>query len=252
MLVTVSPAKRLDESAPRRAEGTRPRFPMATVELVETARALDAEALGKLMKISPKLAALNVARFASIGSGAGEKQAIEMFAGDTYTGLDAGSLDEDEMAYAQRHLRILSGLYGLLRPCDLIEPHRLEMGSKLATPHGRDLHAFWGDRIAEQLVADAEEAGTGVLVNCASVEYFTAAKRPGLTLRVITPTFLEDRPEGPKVVSFWAKKARGAMARFIIVNRLRDSEALADFDSGGYLYQPGMSTADAPVFLRSA
>ena len=159
MLVTVSPAKRLDEHPPRSTGGTQPRFPMATVELVETARELDAEDLQKLMKISPKLAALNVARFARIGTGQGAKPAIELFAGDTYTGLDPGSLDPEELDYAQRHLRILSGLYGLLRPCDVIEPHWLEMGSKLATPHGRDLYAFWGDRIAAQLVDDAKAAG---------------------------------------------------------------------------------------------
>ncbi|MCB1350452.1 MAG: peroxide stress protein YaaA, partial [Maritimibacter sp.] len=186
------------------------------------------------------------------GSGAGAKQVVEIFAGDTYTGLDAGTLDAEEMDYAQRHLRILSGLYGLLRPRDVIEPHRLEMGSRLANAAGRDLYAFWGDRIAEALVADAAEAGTGVLVNCASVEYFTAADRPALALRVITPTFLEDRPEGPKVMSFWAKQARGAMARFIVQTRLRDPGALAEFDAGGYRYQPDMSSPDRPVFLRSA
>ena len=251
MLVVVSPAKRLDETAPRADEGTRPRFPDATARLVETARALDARGLEKLMHISPKLAALNVARFASIGSGAGAKQAVEIFAGDTYTGLEARTLDADEMDYAQRHLRILSGLYGLLRPRDVIEPHRLEMGSRLANPKGRDLYAFWGDRIAEALNADAAEAGTDVLINCASVEYFTAADRPALSLRVITPAFLEDRPEGPKVMSFWAKQARGAMARFIVRNRLRDPQALVEFDTGGYRYRPEMSTPDRPVFLRS-
>lgn len=252
MLVTVSPAKRLDETPAVELSGSAPRFPEATRTLVETARALDARGLEKLMHISPKLAALNVARFGAIGSGEGAKRAIELFAGDTYTGLDAGSLDGAELDYAQRHLRILSGLYGLLRPLDRIEPHRLEMGSRLANPEGRDLYAFWGDRIAEALVGDACEAGTEVLVNCASVEYFTAAERPALSLRVITPTFLEDQPGGPKVISFWAKQARGAMARFIVQNRLRDPAALADFDTGGYVYQADRSTPDRPVYLRSA
>ena len=252
MLVVVSPAKRLDETPARDGEGSRPRFPEATAELVETAAKLDAKGLEKLMHISPKLAVLNQTRFGSIGSGAGAKPAVELFAGDTYTGLDAGSLDPDELDYAQRHLRILSGLYGLLRPRDVIEPHRLEMGSRLANARGKDLYAFWGDRIAEALVADAAEAGTEVLVNCASVEYFTAANRPALTLRVVTPSFLEDRPEGPKVMSFWAKQARGAMARFIVQTRLRDPDGLADFAAGGYRYQPDMSTPDRPVFLRSA
>lgn len=252
MLVVVSPAKRLDEHPAKAEGGSRPRFPDATAELVGTAARLDAAGLEKLMHISPKLAALNVERFGRIGSGTGAKQAIELFAGDTYTGLEARTLDDDAMDYAQRHLRILSGLYGLLRPRDVIEPHRLEMGSKLANARGKNLYAFWGDRIAEALTADAAEAGTDVLVNCASVEYFTAADRPALGLRVITPSFLEDRPEGPKVMSFWAKQARGAMARYIVQNRLRDPAALAEFDAGGYRYQPAMSAPDRPVFLRAA
>ncbi|MEJ2020250.1 MAG: peroxide stress protein YaaA, partial [Maritimibacter sp.] len=208
--------------------------------------------LEKLMHISAKLGALNAGRFAEYGSGKGEKQAIELFSGDTYTGLDAGSLDADEMAYAQRHFRMLSGLYGLLRPRDVIAPHRLEMGTRLQNPRGKSLYEFWGDRIALRLNEEAAELGTDVLVNCASVEYFTAANRDALTLRVITPTFLEDGPNGPKVMSLWAKRARGAMARYIIQNRLTDPEALLEFDSGGYRYQPEMSEPDKPVFLRSA
>lgn len=252
MLVVVSPAKRLAETPPRAPGGTDPRFADATAELVKTAGKLSAKKLEALMHISPKLAALNRDRYASIGSGAGAKHAIELFAGDTYAGLEAASLDPDEMDYAQDHLRLLSGLYGLLRPRDVIEPHRLEMGSRLKTRRGKNLYEFWGDRIAETLNADAAALGTDVLVNCASVEYFTAANRPALGLRVITPTFLEDHPEGPRVQSFFAKKARGAMARFIIQKRITDPDALRDFDTGGYLYQPAMSTPDAPVFLRGA
>ncbi|GKY88835.1 peroxide stress protein YaaA [Sinisalibacter aestuarii] len=250
MLITVSPAKRLDESPARAAGGTSPRFLDEAARLADTAGALDAPALERLMHISPRLAALNVDRFAAFGSGSGEKQAIEIFAGDTYTGLDAGSLDADELDYAQRHLRILSGLYGVLRPRDVIQPHRLEMGSRLANARGKNLYDFWGDRVAERLNADAAEVGTQVLVNCASVEYFTAADRPALTLRVITPVFMEDRPEGPRIMSFWAKQARGAMARFVILNRLSDPEALKDFDAGGYRYRADMSAGDRMVFLR--
>jgi len=125
------------------------------------------------------------------------------------------------------------------------------MGSRLANPRGRNLYDFWGDRIAEQLNADAEEAGTDILVNCASVEYFTAADRPALGLRVITPVFLEDHPDGPRINSFFAKKARGAMARFIIQNRLDDPEALRDFDTGGYRYRPEMSAGDRLVFVHA-
>jgi len=251
MLIVVSPAKRLNETAPRADDGTTPRFLDEAARLAETARGLDAGALEKLMHISPKLAALNVDRFAAFGSGLGEKQAIEIFAGDTYSGLEAASLDDDEIDYAQQRFRILSGLYGLLRPRDVIQPHRLEMGSRLANPRGRNLYDFWGDRIAEQLNADAEEAGTDILVNCASVEYFTAADRPALGLRVITPVFLEDHPDGPRINSFFAKKARGAMARFIIQNRLDDPEALRDFDTGGYRYRPEMSAGDRLVFVHA-
>jgi len=250
MLITVSPAKRLDETAPRATGGTVPRLLDEAETLAETAGTLDAPALEKLMHISPKLAALNVDRFAAFGSGAGEKQAIELFAGDTYTGLDAVSLDDDEMDYAQRHLRILSGLYGVLRPRDVIAPHRLEMGSRLKNPRGRNLYEFWGDRVAERLNADAGLVGTQVLVNCASVEYFTAADRDALKLRVITPVFMEDGPKGPRIMSFWAKQARGAMARFIIQNRLTDPEAVKDFDTGGYAYNAGLSAGDRLVFLR--
>jgi uncharacterized protein len=251
MLIVVSPAKRLNETAPRAEGGTTPRFLDEAARLADTARGLDAGALESLMHISPKLASLNVDRFAAFGSGLGEKQAIEIFAGDTYSGLEAASLDAEEVAYAQRHFRILSGLYGLLRPCDVIQPHRLEMGSRLANPRGRNLYDFWGDRIAEQLNADAEEAGTDILVNCASVEYFTAADRPALRLRVIFPVFLEDHSEGPRINSFFAKKARGAMARFIIQNRLQDPEALKDFDTGGYRYRPEMSAGNRLVFLNA-
>ena len=251
MLIVVSPAKRLNETAPRADDGTTPRFLDEAARLAKTARGLDAGALEKLMHISPKLAALNVDRFAAFGSGLGEKQAIEIFAGDTYSGLEAASLDDDEIDYAQQRFRILSGLYGLLRPRDVIQPHRLEMGSRLANPRGRNLYDFWGDRIAEQLNADAEEAGTDILVNCASVEYFTAADRPALRLRVITPVFLEDHPDGPRINSIFAKKARGAMARFIIQNRLDDPEALRDFDTGGYRYRPEMSAGDRLVFVHA-
>ena len=251
MLIVVSPAKRLNETAGAMEGGTTPRLLDQAAALAETARGLDAPALEKLMHISPKLAALNVDRFAAFGSGLGAKQAIEIFSGDTYAGLEAASLDADELDYAQRHLRILSGLYGLLRPRDVIQPHRLEMGSRLANARGRNLYDFWGDRIAEQLNADAAEASTDVLVNCASVEYFTAADRPALGLRVITPVFMEDRSDGPRIHSFFAKKARGAMARFILQHRLTEPEALKAFDTGGYRYRPDLSEGDRLVFVNA-
>lgn len=252
MLIVVSPAKRLDEKPARDPGGTVPDFLDRTAKLAAVARGLTAPDLERLMRISPKLAALNVERFAAIGTGTGVKQAIELFAGDTYAGLEAASLDADEMDWAQEHFRILSGLYGLLRPRDLIQPHRLEMGTRLTTARGRTLYDFWGDRIAERLNQTAAALGTDVLVNCASVEYFTAADRPALALRVVTPVFMEERQQGSKIVSFFAKKARGAMARFIIQRRLTDPAALVEFDTGGYRHRPELSEPDRPVFVRPA
>lgn len=249
MLVVLSPAKRLDMSEAPGRPMTAPAFAAEAAELAETARGLARAELQELMGISDKLARLNAERFRDFGT-MERKPAALAFAGDTYLGLEAATLDEDEMAWAQHHLRILSGLYGVLRPCDAIEPYRLEMGSRLATPRGRTLYEFWGDRIARALRAQAEEIGGAVLVNCASQEYFGAVPQEALGLRVVTPVFLEDRPGGPKIVSFFAKKARGAMARFIVQRRLRDPEALRDFDAGGYRFQEDLSEPGKPVFLR--
>jgi cytoplasmic iron level regulating protein YaaA (DUF328/UPF0246 family) len=213
------------------------------------ARGLDVGDLQKLMKISENLARLNADRFADFGT-MEEKPAALAFAGDTYQGLEAGSLDAEEMAWAQDHFRILSGLYGLLRPLDAIEPYRLEMGSRLATGRGRTLYDYWGDRISKALNAQARKIGTETLVNCASQEYFGAVDRAALDLRVITPVFMEEKAGTPKIVSFYAKKARGAMARFVIQNRLTDPQALKDFDTGGYRYSAEMSEGDRMVFLR--
>ncbi len=251
MLVVISPAKKLDES-PARQAGSAPVFQSEADQLAEIASRLSGEDLEKLMRISPKLGALNATRFRAFASGEGAKPAVEMFSGDTYTGLEARTLDADEMAYAQEHLRILSGLYGLLRPLDRIMPHRLEMGTRLATPRGRNLYEYWGDRIAQALAEQAERIGTDTLVNCASVEYFKAADRPALGLRVITPVFMEDSEKGPKIVSFYAKQARGAMARFVVQRRVADPEGLEDFDAGGYRFRPDMSEDDLLVFLRAA
>ncbi|MCK8485202.1 peroxide stress protein YaaA [Aliiroseovarius sp. S2029] len=250
MLVVVSPAKRLDEKPAKAPNGTRPVFQDQAEILAETARHLSGKDLERLMHISPSLGALNAERFKVFGSGAGEKPAIEMFAGDTYAGLDAASLDDDELRYAQDHLCILSGLYGLLRPQDQIAPHRLEMGTRMKTMRGKNLYEFWSDRIANALNRRADETSSKILVNCASVEYFSAVDADALDLQVVTPQFLEMRAGAPKVVSFFAKKARGAMARFIVQNRLRDPDDLMSFDLGGYRFQPGMSTPDRPVFLR--
>lgn len=253
MLTVISPAKKLDMT-PVDQQRSEPDLQKEAANLVRTVKKLSVGDLQKLMSISEDLAKLNVDRFKAFKrSPAPEltKQAAFMFAGDTYTGLDISSLDDDALRYAQNHLRILSGLYGLLRPLDAIQPYRLEMGSRLATQKGKSLYEFWGNKIAKSLNAQAQETGVEVLLNCASQEYFGAVDRTTLKLKVITPTFLEDKPGGPKIVSFFAKQARGAMARFVAQSRIDRPEGLHDFDLGGYVFQPDRSSEENPVFLRA-
>lgn len=249
MLVVVSPAKKLDMGPVNGVSPTRPAFQAEADALAGVARGLSVGDLQKLMKISENLARLNAARFGDFGK-MDEKPAALAFAGDTYQGLEAGSLDGDEMAWAQDHLRILSGLYGVLRPLDAIQPDRLEMGSRLKTDRGKSLYDYWGDTISKALNTQGEAVNSDVLVNCASQEYFGAVDLAALNLRVITPVFMEEKAGIPKIVSFYAKRARGAMARYMIQHRLRDPEALKDFDSGGYRYNAELSKGDNWVFLR--
>ena len=254
MLVVTSPAKKLDW-AERDQEMTWPALHDDAVALAMVAREQSVADLMKLMHISEDLAKLNHARFQDFAADPktdATRPAALAFAGDTYQGLEAASLDTDEMAWAQEHFRILSGLYGVLRPLDAMQPYRLEMGSRLKNPRGKNLYEFWGRKISDALNTQAEAVGAEVLVNCASQEYFGAVDLASLNLRVVTPVFMEDKNGTPKVVSFYAKRARGAMARFIIQHRLTDVEALQDFDAGGYAYQPQMSEPDKPVFLRKA
>ncbi len=254
MLVVISPAKRLDWAESDIAT-TAPAYQADAVRLARTARNLTLSGLKDLMDLSDDLGRLNRDRFrafAETPAAEAVRPAAWAFAGDTYQGLDASSLDPDEVDWAQDHLRILSGLYGLLRPCDAIQPYRLEMGSRLKTRRGASLYDYWGDTLARGLNAQAQEVDTDVLVNCASQEYFGAVPAGALKLKVITPKFMEERDGTPKIVSFFAKRARGAMARYIIGQRLADPVGLLDFDSGGYAYRDDLSTAEAPVFVRSA
>lgn len=253
MLVVISPAKRLNLLPVPGVTVTEPEFAGEAAQLAKVARALPAGDLSRLMSISADLGRLNAERFRSFRPKPAPETlhpAALMFDGDTYAGLEARSLEPDAMAHAQGHLRILSGLYGLLRPLDGVQPYRLEMGTRIETPRGTGLYAYWGKRIAKALNAAAEAAGTGVLLNCASEEYFKAVDLTALKLRVVTPRFLEDRPGGPKIVSFFAKKARGAMARFVMERRVADPADLAGFDTGGYAFRPDLSEPDRPVFIR--
>ncbi|MEM1430602.1 MAG: peroxide stress protein YaaA [Pseudomonadota bacterium] len=253
MLVVISPAKRLDWSEVPGLTLTAPAFQEDAIKLAKAAGRLSKPQLQKLMDISADLAKLNKGRFAAFEADP-EQEALRpaalAFAGDTFMGLEARTLDADALHWAQDHLRILSGLYGLLRPLDGIQPYRLEMGSRLKTRRGPDLYRYWGDRIAKALRAQAEATRSDVLVNCASQEYFGAVDVAALGLRIVTPVFMEDKPGGPKIVSFFAKKARGAMARFIVERRLTDPQSLTAFDTGGYAFAPDLSEPDRPVFLR--
>ena len=252
MLVVISPAKRLDWTVTD-LSGTVPEFAREASILAGHARQLSLRDLKSLMGLSDDLAKLNRDRFRDYSSEPSSevlRPAAFAFAGDTYIGLDVRSLDADHLDWAQNHLRILSGLYGVLRPLDEIQPYRLEMGSRLATRRGKTLYDFWGSEIARSLRKTAEQSGTDTLVNCASQEYFGAVDTEALGLRVVTPVFLEDRGGEAKVVSFFAKRARGAMARFVVERRLMDPRDLCEFDVGGYAFDDDRSSPDAQVFVR--
>ena len=256
MLAIVSPAKKLDFSGlPRPLPHSTSDFAEDTRSLVKTARRLSRRKLRKLMNLSKPLAELNYQRYqdhAPLSTPDNAKQAVLAFAGDTYAGLDSASLDDDDLAFAQNHLRILSGLYGLLRPLDLIQPYRLEMGSRLATRRGKPLYDFWGNRLAtamDQAVADHESP---VVINLASVEYFKVVPVKRLRARAITAVFKEVNGSHAKVIGFFAKHARGAMARFMIQNRLEHPEDLKAFDADGYTYREKLSDTNSWVFTRPA
>ena len=253
MLVIISPAKSLDMD-PVDVVATVPEFQNDAIRLSKTARNLTLTQLKGLMSISDDLARLNMDRFKAFAAdptAAMVKPAVLAFNGDTYQGLEAKTLNADDLAWAQDHLGILSGLYGVLRPLDEIQPYRLEMGSRLKTRRGTSLYDYWGDTIAKALNERASQAGTDTLINCASQEYFGAADRKALKLRVITPQFLEVKDDRPRIVSFFAKRARGAMARFVVENRLTDANDILDFGTGGYAYDADLSMPDKPVFLRN-
>lgn len=254
MLIVLSPAKKLDFDSESLATDTRePRLIGDAKTLVARARTLKAGDLKALMGISDALAELNVRRFRDFETPftpANARPAIDAFKGDVYQGLDAPSLSADDRAFADSHIRILSGLYGVLRPLDLMQAYRLEMGIKLSTETAGDLYGFWGDRISDLLNADLAGEAEPVLVNLASNEYFKAVRPKRLKARVITPTFKEVRDGRARVISFLAKKARGLMTRYAINNRIDDPEALKAFDVAGYAYDPAASTDDTWVFSR--
>jgi cytoplasmic iron level regulating protein YaaA (DUF328/UPF0246 family) len=253
MLIVLSPAKRLDFAAPPAdLPATQPRLRDETAALLKTARRQTQADLRRLMGISDDLAKLNQARFKAFDPEATDigVQAALAFAGDVYQGLDARGLSPADLDWAQDRLRILSGLYGLLRPLDRIQPYRLEMGTRLKTRRGASLYDFWGDRLSKQLNADAEGHIEPALINLASQEYFGAVDARALKLPVVTCHFREAKDGETRIVSFFAKRARGAMARWIIENRIERSPDLKSFDRDGYVHQPALSTEAEWVFTR--
>jgi hypothetical protein len=253
MLILVSPAKTLDYESPLATDRhTQPRFIEHSQHLIDTLRRQSVQDIAELMKLSDKLASLNVARYQSWQpehTAENARPAVLAFKGDVYTGLDAESFSAEDFDFAQQHLRILSGLYGVLRPLDLLEPYRLEMGTRLKTDAGDNLYQFWGSRITDAL-NDELQTEDDVIVNLASNEYFKAVQPKALRGRLITPVFKDFKNGQYKIISFYAKKARGLMSRYIIQNRIESAEAIKAFDLEGYYFSPEQSKGDTWVFLR--
>ncbi len=249
MLILLSPAKTLDYDTPFEEAATRPRFATDASRLARAAAKLGAAKLRELMHISEDLAALNHVRFKGFTK-AEERPAIRAFAGDVYRGFDAASLDDDTLAFAQDHLRILSGLYGALRPLDAMRPYRLEMGTRWA-PAADRLVDHWGPKVAKALAADLRADGSKTIINLASNEYYAVVKGqlPKAT-RIVAPDFRVHTATGLKFHSFTAKVARGAMARWLCDERVADPAALADFDRDGWSFDPDGSTPAKPLFVK--
>ncbi len=254
MITVISPAKTLDfETAPVLRKHSQPELLLRSAELVADAQSMSPDDIRILMGVSDNIAQLTHQRFmnwATPFSLDNAKQAIYAFKGDVYTGLDAQTLTAKQLNYAQKHLRILSGLYGLLRPLDLMQPYRLEMGLKFANRGGANLYQFWGDQIADGLNAQLKKLKQTVVVNLASNEYFKAVRAKSLDAEVITPIFKDLKSGKYKVISFYAKKARGEMARYIIENEIGDPAGLRKFRRSGYQYNKAESTARELVFTR--
>jgi uncharacterized protein len=256
MLIVVSPAKSLDyESSLTTESGTRPQFMDQSQLLIEQLQELSPPEVGELMGISDKLADLNFGRYLSWRPRVTRKNsrpAVLAFKGDVYIGLQAETFSQKDLDYAQEHLRILSGLYGLLRPLDLMQPYRLEMGTKLPTERGNNLYDFWGEQITQALNKQLKKTKSQVLLNLASNEYFSAVKPKLISSEVISPVFKDYKSGQYKIISFFAKKARGTMSRWVIQNRIEDPALLRNFNLDGYTYSETESKPGKPTFLRDA
>jgi cytoplasmic iron level regulating protein YaaA (DUF328/UPF0246 family) len=250
MIAIISPAKSLNFEEKTPTDGsTIPCFLKDADYLAGKLGKLKSSELGTLLDISPKLANLNAERYAS-WKNATLKQAIYAYNGDVYDGLDAATFTSEEIHFAQNHLRIISGLYGFLKPLDLIKPYRIDMGTPFATPKGENLYKYWGDKITDQVKKNIKESGSNILINLASQEYFAVVNTKKLKTRIITPSFKDRSNDKYAIISFFAKKARGMMSRFIIENAITDHELLVGFDEGGYHYNHQLSKGDNWVFTR--
>ena len=254
MLVTIiSPAKKLDYSpVEKNIDSTIPSLLEHSNELIRDLKSLNPQEVSSLMSLSDKLGALNYERFQEWKTPftkSNSKQAILAFKGDVYQGLDAESLSETELIWAQKHVRILSGLYGILKPMDLMQPYRLEMGTKFATKRGQNLYDFWNSIITEELNKNFSSDNTNLL-NLASNEYFKSINVSELKANVISPVFMDKKNGKYKIISFFAKKARGLMTRYVIKNRIEDITDIQNFEEGGYFFSEAMSEDNKPVFCR--
>ncbi len=254
MLIVLSPAKKLDVDTPAKTRiSTTPDYVADSKELISVLRQYSVLDLAELMKLSIKLAELNFDRYEAWSPRFTEKnsrQAILAFQGDVYQGIDAASLSAADLEFAQKHLRVLSGLYGLLRPLDLMQAYRLEMGTKLATGRGHNLYDFWGSKISEGLNKQLKAIKSRTLINLASNEYFKSVKAKELSADIITPAFKERNNGTYKMIGIYAKRARGLMSRYVIQNRLSSPEGMKDFDAEGYKFNMRQSSSNTWVFTR--
>ena len=254
MIIVLSPAKTLDYEFDATGSHSVPAFLSQSSKLIKQLKNKEPKDIASLMGLSDKLATLNYDRYQSWTAAKkvsnDSKQSMLVFKGDVYQGLQAEDLTKREMTFAQKHIRILSGLYGILRPLDLMKPYRLEMGTKLETENGKNLYEFWGNKIQKNVLNELKDQKSDLLINLASNEYFSALGKLPEDINTISPTFKDYKNGKYKIISFYAKKARGLMARWIIQNKVKDFEDLVKFNVDGYKFSKGESTASTPVFLR--
>ena len=256
MIIVLSPAKTLDYEFEASGSHSVPDFLSHSSKLIKQLKTKEPKDIASLMGLSDKLATLNYDRYQSWTAAKkvskDTKPSMLVFKGDVYQGLEADTLSKSEISFAQKHIRILSGLYGILRPLDLMKPYRLEMGTKLKTSEGKDLYEFWGDKIQKNILNDLKKHKSDLIINLASKEYFSVLGKMPEYINVVSPTFKDYKNGKYKIISFYAKKARGTMAKWVIQNKVKDFEDLINFDLNGYKYSKAESTASTPVFLRKS